>query len=116
MPVEVSFVQVMSLGALVATVLFLFFLLAVSVFVGVKAIKLFSAFMSVGAERVNGRLQMRGMFSDGEALGASARTASKPSALKAIARELVDFEPSAEDLQRQAEIEQSAAGAGGIPN
>lgn len=114
MPVEVSIVQAMSLGALCVTVIFQLALLLVAFWVFRKAIGVVSRFQSVGAERVNGRIQMRGLFHE-EAERRETLVAAKPG-LFSVLKEAADFEPTAEDLQRVAQVERNAAGAGGEVN
>lgn len=113
MPVEISIVQVASLGALIACVLFLLALLVVGTWVAVKALGFAGRFKSVGAERVNGIVQVKGVFADeSEPVSVQVDTGK----FKAMIKEAVNFDPSPEDLAREAEIDRNASGAGGNPN
>jgi hypothetical protein len=114
MPVEISVVQVASLGALVACVLFLLVLLLVGLWVAAKTIGFASRFKSVGAERVNGIVQVKGVFDD--ASREPLKLQLNPSQITELMKEAVNFDPTPEDLAREAEIERNAAGTGGTPN
>jgi hypothetical protein len=113
MQTEISIAQMMSLGALIAGAAFLLFLLVVGYLFVRKVTNVAGRFKSVGAERVNGVIQMRGVFDDEQAL---LPDGARLSTLKSALRNAVDFSPSPEDLQREAEIERNAAGAGGPAN
>jgi hypothetical protein len=107
MPVEISIVQVMSLGALIAGACFLVVMVAIGLWITRKVLKVVGRFQSVGAERVNGRIQMKGLFTDGDAAVETA--VRQPSKLTRGIRQALDFTPSPEDLQHLDRVEGSAS-------
>lgn len=114
MQTEISIAQMMSLGALIAGAAFLLFLLIVGWLLVRKVTNVASRFRSVGAERVNGVIQMKGVFYDQERR--ELVTLDEPSIIRQAIKAATDFSPSPEDLQREAEIERNAAGAGDPAN
>ncbi len=95
MPVEISIIQVAALGALIACLLFLTCLLVFGFWVARRLFGFATGFKSVGAERVNGVVQMKGLFSDAASLP-PLLTVKNGSALK----QAFDFEPTPEDIER----------------
>lgn len=98
MPVSVSIVEVMTLGALVACLLFLACLLGFGFWVARRLFGFATGFRSFGAERVNGVVQMKGLFNDEASLPPLVTV--KKAATASVLRQAFDFEPSPEDIER----------------
>lgn len=114
MPIEVSVVQLISLGMLIAWSIFLFVLLLVCLYFARKLMKFVARFQGVGADRVDGRIQVRGLFGDKIAPKSKSRAKKprgKPGGIAANLKKAFDFSPSEEDLARAANVEDMPNGA-----